>query len=1713
MCWRVPSHERSSTKAWPDLVLDDYDQLMVCPATPPTDRTLLALTKLENPAFIHVFRRNIRAVDDCQEPRWLYELPRFQLHFHLHDTGLVQATDYRGYMLALNQQLPDALANLRQYLILEPIPRDLQPSSCAGVAAEPSAPQLRLLLPDGIVRRREHEVFVEVADNVRSSVHHVLYDYDDRFRQFKASGINARLQLAALHSATSTLLPEPRVGMTGTAMAMALVRQCWVQHPLSREELAKLANVAQFSARAPALHLLCYALECSSLQLGFLHPREEDVDAANQRALRVKQLKVPRRDEATAFVPLNVDAATEYRIGMARRTIGLHHQLTPEEEELVFRYMVLPAPKALVRPSPPLSTAAGKEGFVQSLELALAACVRETPRDSAVKPECPVSAGADATAMDRYHAERCQVSWNLHHTLPTRTLDSERLHSIDIDYRLRSVKARQRKLEQQMREILEGHASGATTVFRIRRAAGLVPRATVADWVRCAWLHHAVLLQRLNPHLSDDQCLEFRGAIVQWLQLCVLRDRLLRLRHLMRAFDDELARAAASSSRQKTTVLQNIEHQLVQELLTRREWDPVNHVQWLAFEAEGRLQVRPTQYRMAETLLANPHAIAQLNMGEGKTRVILPLLVLHHTAAATVGSSSTASSRPPLVRLVFLPQLLDDAYRHLHRHLCASAVLGRRQLLRLPFHRDVQPTEANVRVLRHALQQCASSGGALLMAPAHVLSMQLKCDELWLRIKNGCVESAATRKALLIVSRELPYVTILDETDEILRHTYQLLYAAGSSQPLPQGPARWHCVQAVLRLMHRAWSAASKDGSTESQDNDASARLRLLLQQEMDRREDHAPGAFGTCQLKTAADAMAKVERELGELLLTSLCADPPHELAWLKEYQEGAAARQLKRWVLDSHTAPGEDSSALSDTRRDEMLALRGLLGLGVLASTLRLRSQVEFGIDVRRIKRLAVPFRANNTPSDRAEFAHMDRSLLLTHLAYYDIGLSEKQLREAITKLKGMAQAQRTFHYGRWLRAARSAMTLEEQDQLQDDNRIDLTNAAQWHLLSRLYRHNIETINFWLANIVLPDDTAQFDKRLTATPWMLADDSIGRGCYGFSGTNDNNLLLPLQVRPFEPTDQDSPLRSLGATNGHMLACLLEHCRGVTVVGGNEITSMAKLAVDDHHPPPPPQQQPLLWKQALALAVERKMDAFIDAGALLVGVSNAEAAQFVLQLMPRPHRYQGVVYSLVDSAGRQEWRVRGLQGQEWPLTSSPVQERDAFVLFDQHQCRGADKKLRQDAMGMLSLGPSLCKDALMQAAGRMRQLGRGQCFEFVLPVAVAADVARVCQLATNPPMTLAMWSDLIRPAHLLPWVMANTTEATAAALPLWAEQGLHFVQAKLHRAAHHDDALVGEERLTVKALYDCARRGVTVAEAVQSQVACMAGGQQHATSSQETIAVVADAIAKRAREYGSDVKGTLSTTDEECERELERFQEEEQEQEVEETENSPATDEVWDLARAWTASSPQQIADRVEPFVDMLRRVDPDWMAMGWKTACVNPTNGQPRVYCTTNFGRPLANGSSQRYADPTHMHTADAYLLWPRTGEVLLLSPMETDAALRAYWDLQARTIGHGPVLGHLAYARRVVDTKTTGPVRLCLPAAAAACLPVPTLAVLQLFNGETKFGSEEHGDERQRVVEQQLVCSRSAALQAKRLPEVRGKGSELLLSHLELAIKRHA
>ena len=80
---------------------------------------------------------------------------------------------------------------------------------------------------------------------------------------------------------------------------------------------------------------------------------------------------------------------------------------------------------------------------------------------------------------------------------------------------------------------------------------------------------------------------------------------------------------------------------------------------------------------------------------------------------------------------------------------------------------------------------------------------------------------------------------------------------------------------------------------------------------------------------------------------------------------------------------------------------------------------------------------------------------------------------------------------------------------------------------------------VDFWLNHCVFPSETRQFPQRLAASSWDLADNGR-KEVVGFSGTNDNHRLLPLQVRQAQLQDH-----SLSATNGKMLAVILDNTLG----------------------------------------------------------------------------------------------------------------------------------------------------------------------------------------------------------------------------------------------------------------------------------------------------------------------------------------------------------------------------------------------------------------------------------------------------------------------------------------------------------------------------------------------------------------------------------------
>ena len=93
----------------------------------------------------------------------------------------------------------------------------------------------------------------------------------------------------------------------------------------------------------------------------------------------------------------------------------------------------------------------------------------------------------------------------------------------------------------------------------------------------------------------------------------------------------------------------------------------------------------------------------------------------------------------------------------------------------------------------------------------------------------------------------------------------------------------------------------------------------------------------------------------------------------------QGAADHKA---IIRFLTEPEREDSILPDElleeRKTMILSLRGFLAFSVLQHCLEKRHSVEHGIRRSHGKRLAVPYRASNTPSERSEFKHPDCAIV---------------------------------------------------------------------------------------------------------------------------------------------------------------------------------------------------------------------------------------------------------------------------------------------------------------------------------------------------------------------------------------------------------------------------------------------------------------------------------------------------------------------------------------------------------------------------------------------------------------------------------------------------------------------------------------------------------------------------------------------------------------
>ncbi|KAI5273021.1 hypothetical protein E4T47_03715 [Aureobasidium subglaciale] len=725
-------------------------------------------------------------------------------------------------------------------------------------------------------------------------------------------------------------------------------------------------------------------------------------------------------------------------------------------------------------------------------------------------------------------------------------------------------------------------------------------------------------------------------------------------------------------------------------------WEAKEYPSWLLLEIENNITIRPIQAQVALEMM-NPssqeNSVLQLNMGEGKSSVIIPMIVI-------VQADGTR-----LPRVIGLKPLLRQT------QILLTQILGGlldQPVIHIPFSRQTEINATTVECLDRVLKDCKQDRGVLIALPEEALSMTLMARERMAMNSQLSVSILDLLRWLDANCRD-----VLDESDEILGPQVQLIYPMGTQQMLDGKSDRWKIAQAVLaRLGHHAQS------------------LSVIYPHQL--RADLNGKAFPTIKI-LAINIFDKVV----DLIVEDVLEGRLEGIGFDFYSQETKVA--VRTFI--SRLEPSEDCLAVID--RDcagtfnwsALLILRGLLAHGVLQFVVQQkRWHVEYGLNPGRCL-TAVPYRAKGVPSANAEFGHPDVSVLLTCLSYYYTGLREDQIRTCFSLLSKDSNGRDI--YATW---ASDCQDLHHSLVHYDSVNLNDTRMCEQKLFPQM-QYNTAIIGYYLNQVVFPKEGKEYSKKISASGWDIPSTSKDTNLLttGFSGTNDNRSLLPYSIK-----QQD--LDNLQHTSAHVINLILhpDNSRYIQVVASDG----GKLDVAG-----------LL---ARLLQEEPQVNVIIDVGAQVLELSNLELVRQWLNL-----HVQAPAAIFFDH--KDEAMVLDRSGRITPLRLSLFAKKLDGCLFylDEMHTRGIDLPIPINSRAVVTLGPRLSKDRLIQACMRMRHLINGHSLCFLAPPEVHHSICSVEGLG----------GDDLRSSDVLTWCIKHTCEAMATARLLRATLGLEYVR------------------------------------------------------------------------------------------------------------------------------------------------------------------------------------------------------------------------------------------------------------------------------------------------------------------------------------------------
>lgn len=804
----------------------------------------------------------------------------------------------------------------------------------------------------------------------------------------------------------------------------------------------------------------------------------------------------------------------------------------------------------------------------------------------------------------------------------------------------------------------------------------------------------AIVLQQLHHTVLDETPALWKDAIIQLALMVTDYQQAVRL-------------ASADLREVEAAELAGI---------PARTWCPQERPYWLLFEVHNNLRIRPCQVAIAESMLKQcENGVLQLNMGEGKTSVIFPIVAM----ALANGES--------IARIITVKQQEKQARRTLVS--CLGGICNR-SVYSLPFSRRTQLEQVDVAAIDGILETCKTSGAIFLSVPEYQLSMELTSRSLMIDNDNHAQATGHQLMSLLTRTKS-NFCDIVDESDETFSPKFELIYTNGHQHPIDFAPKRWHVIQSVLGLVETAVKSMVECSPDYFEyiatSPEQYIRIRFLNQEASEMIE--------------VAVANAIEQGDLAHLVVPysddEFCG---HLLSFLMEETPSLETVNsiFKREYSDQTTV-------------STLLLLRGLLACGVLDFSFRLqRWRVNYGLDVAEPPRtdLAIPYAAKDIPKARAEFSHDDSIIILTCLSYYYRGLSIENFFTCMEHLK--AEEDGADVYGRWV-AALGMLTHGNYDcSVPKEYRslISINLRERAACINALYprlRYYKATIDYFLAELIFPKQMRTFPHKFTCSGWDIASVKERFPVRGFSGTKDSQTLLPLGMKQI---DNEEHMH----TDALVLSNLLNEDNEVVLLGGASGEGVRDEGITTEE---------LIVKIATHDAQCRVM---IDVAAHIVDLTNQEAASIFLRSCEESDEVEVAVF--FGQSG--ELLVIDRNDTIQPFYSSRYQRQmnHCVVFLDQAHSRGTDLPFPHEWNAAVILGTELTKDRLAQACMRMRKLGQGQSIVYLVPEEIERKIRLTNGMDEESPIHI---SNIIR------WTVAETWLYLERTLPLWAVQGRRY--------------------------------------------------------------------------------------------------------------------------------------------------------------------------------------------------------------------------------------------------------------------------------------------------------------------------------------------------